>query len=375
MTQQVWQIAAGENGRYYDQLFIDHDIMFLGPGRVGEFPFSYEQSVKDKLITQDEYNRIDTFVNDIKDHDVILLRRGREVRAIGLTVAGYQYYEQLDDIYGWDLQHVRRVCWQPQLSGALQGLRFGASQMRTVTRVYEKSIRDKVNPLIRKCIYKHPHELLSLPPAPSIPMTWDEVKLELYHRGQRYDAAERTINVLQQIARLSDWYDDQCQKLSRPTEHEVVAHMVIPLLISLGWSEQQLAVEWRRIDLATFVVMPPVNTNCVLVCEAKGRGQGMQNAIDQADKYVKKHGLTNCRRILVTNGTHYYLYDPQGDNPVGYFNVHSLRTNHIAPTGTNAIDTIIALTPAGIYNSIPKSTPPAATITAAVPMIKKMVGG
>ncbi|MGB7769834.1 MAG: hypothetical protein WBN22_13400 [Verrucomicrobiia bacterium] len=34
------------------------------------------------------------------------------------------------------------------------------------------------------------------------------------------------------------------------------------------------------------------------------------------------------------------------DQAVGYFNVEKIRTNHIAPPGTNAIDTIVALTPA-----------------------------
>ena len=34
---QVWQIAAGEQGRYYDDLYLKHDVMFLGPGRFGHF--------------------------------------------------------------------------------------------------------------------------------------------------------------------------------------------------------------------------------------------------------------------------------------------------------------------------------------------------
>jgi uncharacterized short protein YbdD (DUF466 family) len=36
---QVWQIAAGETGRRYPELFIDHDVMFIGPGDAGEFDF------------------------------------------------------------------------------------------------------------------------------------------------------------------------------------------------------------------------------------------------------------------------------------------------------------------------------------------------
>ena len=37
-----------------------------------------------------------------------------------------------------------------------------------------------------------------------------------------------------------------------------------------------------------------------------------------------------------------------GTEPVGYVNIHSIRTNHVAPAGTNAIDTLVALSPSRI---------------------------
>jgi hypothetical protein len=40
------------------------------------------------------------------------------------------------------------------------------------------------------------------------------------------------------------------------------------------------------------------------------------------------------------------------DEPVGYFNVNAIRTNHIAPPNTNAIETIVSLTPSGIMSEI-----------------------
>ena len=33
----VWQIACGETGRRYDDLFLTHDVMFCGPGRYGPY--------------------------------------------------------------------------------------------------------------------------------------------------------------------------------------------------------------------------------------------------------------------------------------------------------------------------------------------------
>lgn len=40
MGNQVWQIACGEKGRRYQRLFLDHDVMFLGPGRFGPYSLS-----------------------------------------------------------------------------------------------------------------------------------------------------------------------------------------------------------------------------------------------------------------------------------------------------------------------------------------------
>lgn len=373
-TPQVWQIAAGERGRYYADLFLNHDIMFLGPGRFGEFSTAYQAHIPTGELRDVEYDRISDFVHKIQLGDIVLLRTGQDVRGIGRIVGGYEYCAELNDIYGWDLQHFRRVRWQPQLERALQGLQFGASRGRTLSQVREDSLVQAVKQLTSQfdtVLYQQ--DLRPLPGKPSPHLGWDEVKQELYNRGMRFDAAERTVSVLEQIVRLADWYYYHCPSLSRPTEHEVVAHMVVPLLLALGWSEQQLAVEWRNIDLAAFWGMPSVD-HCVLVCEVKGRGRGLQDVIDQADNYVEKRSLTGCRRILITDGTCYYLYDRDGDSPVGYFNVYCLRTNHLAPAGTNAIDTIIALTPAGISQPIPKGMPSQTPITASVPLVK-MIGG
>ncbi len=68
------------------------------------------------------------------------------------------------------------------------------------------------------------------------------------------------------------WYREYGHASARPDEHEVVAHMVLPLLLALGWSEQLLAVEWHKVDLAGFWGTPTIPENCVLMCEAKGVG-------------------------------------------------------------------------------------------------------
>lgn len=48
---QIWQIAVGAVERYYDDLFLADDVMFLGPGRFGPFePALYSQLSKNGSI-------------------------------------------------------------------------------------------------------------------------------------------------------------------------------------------------------------------------------------------------------------------------------------------------------------------------------------
>lgn len=131
-----------------------------------------------------------------------------------------------------------------------------------------------------------------------------------------------------------------------------MAHIILPLLMAMGWSEQLLAVEWRKIDLAIFSGTPTDQQRCRLVCEAKGMGHGLQDVFQQAVRYTDTSQLTACDKILLADGGRFYLYRRHAEGweqqPSGYLNVLKIREDHLLPSGTNAIDTIIALTPMGI---------------------------
>ena len=52
---QVWQIAAGETGRDYTKLFLDYDLMFMGPGNPGAYyKHSYDALVEQKKDDKSE---------------------------------------------------------------------------------------------------------------------------------------------------------------------------------------------------------------------------------------------------------------------------------------------------------------------------------
>lgn len=354
---QVWQIAAGEKGRFYDDLFLKHDVMFMGPGRFGHAindAASYDSAVSDGLETRAKVNMIRrAFAEEVEKGDIVLLRKGYKVRAIGVVASdSYSWEECFDDVYGWDLQHVRRVAWQTQLTASVEAAQRGSpmfkgrKQTPTLTRVNANQISAAIQRLIGQCV---PRDSLAALPEVSPVLSMDDFASALFAKGLPNRAVDEVVQAVSRQRRLQAWYQALPRGTKRPTEHEVVAHMVLPLLLALGWSEQLLAVEWRKIDLAGFLGTPTEEANCVLVCEAK-RGGGLQEDYEQAQKYVEDHQLARCSHILLTEGNRFYLYkrrprDPWPESPTGYVNFSKLRTNHLAPAGTNAIDTIIELTP------------------------------
>ena len=363
----MWQIAAGDPGRDYSKLFIKHDLMLIGPGRFG--PYTEETRQEFRLRTLSEgfsehkVGQIRAFCTMVSPGDVVLLRTGHRVKAVGLVHnSEYEHRKDFDDVYGWDLQHMRRVMWQDQIASRLASIQddrrevFGhMKEIPTLTRVMDRKVLEVFEPLFELC---HERKLRDLPPPPSDVLDSEKIGTLLFAKGLPNEFVDRTLLALQRQKRLARWYEGLGKRASRPREHEVVAHMVLPLLLALGWSEQLLAVEWNRIDLAAFAETPTDAGTCVLVCEAKELGHGLQDIFDQARRYVSTLKMARCKKILLTEGQRLYVYQKDGENwgdePAGYINVHRIRENHIAPAGTNAIETIVALTPMRIERPLGK---------------------
>ncbi len=82
----------------------------------------------------------------------------------------------------------------------------------------------------------------------------------------------------------------------------------------------------------------------------------MQDVWKQAFDYVEEFGLHACRKVLLSGGERFYLYERQDrgqwpERPTGYLNVMNIREEHVAPKGTSAVDTIVALTPMNLMRS------------------------
>jgi hypothetical protein len=355
MADRVWQIASGAWGRNYADVFFDYDVMLMGPGDPGPFDdAAYAGLTTAGSHTKEYIASLTSFCRGPQAGDHVLVRNGHSVVGIGrIATNDYHHCKAFDDVYGWDLQHTRRVTWQPELREDLAAIQtdgpiFGGRRMiPTFTAVGDTKVLDRIAHLFSKV---EPGALKSMPAEPGPELSLEDLGEALFTRGLSNDAVDKLLLAFRRQRRLTKWYQDGPRAGRAPSESEVVAHLVLPMLLALGWSEQLLAVEWQRIDLAAFYATPTTNETCVLVCEAKGPGSGLADDFEQAKGYVDRHGLARCRLLLLTEGTRFYLYARHADGgwpdkPTGYFNTGRIRLAHLLHAGTNPIDSILALSP------------------------------
>ena len=134
--QRVWQVGAGDAGRDFSRLCLDHDLMVLGPGRYGPFEADvYANVVSEGDYTGRKVGLVADFCQAVQPGHVVLLRRGQRAVALGIVANDdYQHDPTFDDIYGWDLEHSRAVIWQEHLVEDLKALQsqvplFASRQM------------------------------------------------------------------------------------------------------------------------------------------------------------------------------------------------------------------------------------------------------
>jgi hypothetical protein len=344
----IWQIAAGDGARDYSDLFLKYDVMLIGPGDPGDYKQNPDGYEKEHMK-----NQIHSFCNNPKAGDLVLLRYGKKVKAVGIIPDtpddGYYWSDQFEEVLGWDMQHARRVLWDTSavliLNQDPKGLFVNQRLQSTFTAVHEKRITSLANKL-KTNIKKR--QLHSLPNIVGGTFTQEELGMELFKAGLPNNAVEDVLNTIGRIKRLANWYSSS-HSANRPSEHEIVAHMIVPLMIGMGWSEQLLAVEWGKVDLAFFNKTPTDIESCIMICEAKRPDQSLTSAFEQAKKYVVKNQLNNCRTIITTDGSMLLMYKKNGtdwnDEPDGYVNLRNIRHENVFPFNTSGVQTLIELIP------------------------------
>jgi len=297
----VWQISAGYWGNSYSELCLRYGVALIGPGDAGP----WEPDRQD-----DEFGGgfVRWFANEVAVGDVLLLRTGlQRVRAIGVVASDYAYLDQFDDVNGWDLQHARRVRWfQLPVDFDFGRPVFGGSRF---SRVSDAEVLEYAKKVIN-----------------SPPTYWQTAFLP---RLPEEEPALEPIpqNLCEMVAKVQDlaplmW--DRGEFGEEPSEAELVGHFVVPFLRASGWLPEQIAVEWRSVDVAVFDRLPRTPESCRFVLEAKRLRAGGEDALEQAKGYLRDLGID--RDIIVTDGVRYRLYNSQvGYRPIAYANLLRLK--------------------------------------------------
>jgi hypothetical protein len=153
----------------------------------------------------------------------------------------------------------------------------------------------------------------------------------------RVSAAHELTEAIRRIRLLADYYY-RSGRWDDIREHETRTFLVVPLLLALGWAEQQLKIELPvkgvgRADIVCFTgpFLQCRDEDVAVIIETKGFASGLDFARSQAEGYAKQ--FTNCRVILITNGYCYKLYrraknDSFSTDPSAYLNLLKMKDRY-----------------------------------------------
>lgn len=334
---EYWQIAAGKaaEGRDYSDLFLKYGMAFFG----GDENISTMESVS--------------------NGDIVILKEGLyKILAAGTVVErngkhnGNGDKKWLMDFDGWYLPAYCYVDWKkpdnPIESGEILFSRT------TITRSHNEHARLQAENVLKT------GKPLSFEPEPKEPedISVDQLLEHLVYAGLSTSSADDLTNTILKIRLLGGYY---CHNhWDSVGEHEARTFLVIPLLLALGWSEQQLKIEYScetgKVDIACFRQnYNNNNEDCVAIIETKGLKFGLNYAPDQAVTYLDS--FPNCRVVVVTNGHCYKIYEKSDEinkNPVAFLNMLNPTMEYpLDPRVGGALDAIEWLLPNRLISKTP----------------------
>lgn len=304
-NKQIWQQACGDTDRNYADICIKWDVILNGPGYAGPYPDCisklYADGASSKKVTD-----IGRFAQSMKDGDLVVLRLGTaHILGVGEIIGDYQYSDLFGDVDGWDLQHVRRVKWywhnlqNPKIFPTYSLKQGDTTQILSSDRY---NVRQWLQEL--EVPISNDRNVKEFPQNNPQEVKYDEIAEYLYDQGTASHSIETLIKEFDELKMIARWYRKQ-----NPSEFETVAYLAVPLLRSLGWTPQKMAIEWYKVDIALFDRLPRNDTNLAVVVEAKKKGYACLTAKSQAQGYAE--GKDNCNRLIVTDGLRYGTYIKQ----------------------------------------------------------------
>lgn len=330
--KETWQVAAGDADRNYADLCLKWDVILNGPGSEGPWPECIPRLVDDWGASTQKIADLRRFCEGIQDGDIITLGIGRsKVFGVGVVVGKYEWRGEFCDVDGWDLQHVRRVRWLWKYSDNPKRFEPTTLKRGTTQRMDAPTVKKWLAKLdIGDRFWKRP--LRKLPDYPADPdvslVDTDSISEYLFDHGVASTSIQKLVYEIDELARIAKWY----RKAASPSESETVAYLVVPLLRSLGWTPQKMAIEWQKVDLALFSRLPREDENLSAVVEAKRKDMSCLTARSQAQFYAEQEGRDSCKRLIVTDGLRYGIYLRKRGvfprTPQAYLNLTDMRPSY-----------------------------------------------
>jgi len=302
-ARAVWQISGKPVSRFYGELFLQYGIALIGPGDTGPWSVETVNDTRDGKFVR-------RFATEVHPGEIVLLRKGTSrICAVGIVAGDYEYFNQFDDVNGWDLQHGRRVRWcRLPAEYSFGKAVFGANPTR-LSRVWNAEVIDYAMRFVSSAPTHW--QTASLPKLPS-----EEAPLD--------NVPDYLREIVAHVNDLRPLFSDRGSFGDPPTEDELIVHLAVPFLRALGWPPERIAVKWRYVDVMLFATLPRTPENSFLIIEAKRLGTGVEGALEQAKAYVAALGV--ARDVVVTDGIRYRLYSCNaGFTPVAYANLLRLK--------------------------------------------------
>ncbi|NBO91115.1 MAG: hypothetical protein EBV06_02175 [Planctomycetia bacterium] len=306
MTRNYWQVSAGSNGRDYTDDFLKYGIAFVG----GDTNIERIKKVRagDYLVLKQGKRSI-IAVGVVTDREGVVAKEASETGS----------WSWLRDYDGWDLPGYCHVEWYKSESPkTVNGLSIGAIKGISVQQAELITIAEEI-------VYTCQKVKVEQPPSPTKELKDNEMLHHLICRGLRPANAVELTTAIQRVRLLARYYYNECH-WKEVREHEVRTFLIIPFLLALGWSEQQIKIEFPvqnarhsgtsngRIDLACFCrphKRGSTNEDCVLILETKGFSQGLEYAHSQGKEYAVH--FPKCQAVIASNGYCYKAYKRIGD--------------------------------------------------------------
>jgi hypothetical protein len=302
ITKNIWQVAAGDGERDYSKVFLDYGVMLIGPGtKCSDYRLNkkdYEKEYKDDAQT---LRALDQFEKEADEKDLVVLKgrkkKGKwEAVAVGRIKLDYSFKAVFGDVEGFQLQHCRQVKWRQPTR--VKYIRLGRGRFSHVITDLDKVERlwTKGKPIHKK--FEIPEDTKSV--------SHNELIASLADKGLPRQNAKRIADEIERLQNLAEWYEGNGEDCDVP-EHETRTFLIVPLIMSLGWDEKKVKIEWKHKDVALFDAYDysSKKNEPVVIIESKRLWDGLGGASDQATEYAKKH--PTCKKLVITDGIRYKL--------------------------------------------------------------------